>query len=351
MNLIDTYTTEVGRHLPLKNRSDIEAEIRSTLQDMLDERSQNTGKVVDDEMTFDVLKEYGSPEKVASSYMPERYLIGPRLFPIFFTIAKIVLWVTGLVALIGLGLNLGEAALNIQGSLGLVWHAVVNFYGSALTSLASLVFIFAIIEWAAYQSGKNLDLKSFPNLREWDPHSLVKIVPSNRVKQGETITDLVFTFLAILLFNFYPQAFSFSFSATGNWYIGTGTWSPTPILSQAFFHFVPILTIVWVLTIILDIILLSRGYWNTLTRLLVIGIKVCSIGIGIAMLNGPSLLALTNASFPTSMDPATVNTLLDILQQVVLVALWISVIGGIIDVIRRGVGLIKSSSSWLVEVN
>jgi uncharacterized protein (UPF0216 family) len=39
MNLIDKYITEVGKHLPRKNRADIEAEIRSTLEDMLEERS------------------------------------------------------------------------------------------------------------------------------------------------------------------------------------------------------------------------------------------------------------------------------------------------------------------------
>jgi len=35
MNLIDKYIAEVGKHLPRKQRADIEAEIRSTLEDML----------------------------------------------------------------------------------------------------------------------------------------------------------------------------------------------------------------------------------------------------------------------------------------------------------------------------
>ncbi|MGZ9224021.1 MAG: hypothetical protein ACXW4M_00545 [Anaerolineales bacterium] len=38
MSLIDRYIAEVGRHLPEKDRSDIEAEIRSTLEDMIEER-------------------------------------------------------------------------------------------------------------------------------------------------------------------------------------------------------------------------------------------------------------------------------------------------------------------------
>ena len=43
MNLIDRYVTDVGKYLPRRNRADIEAEIRSTLEDMLEERAQAPG--------------------------------------------------------------------------------------------------------------------------------------------------------------------------------------------------------------------------------------------------------------------------------------------------------------------
>lgn len=39
MNLIDIYVTEVGRRLPAKNRADIEKEIRSMIEDMLEDRA------------------------------------------------------------------------------------------------------------------------------------------------------------------------------------------------------------------------------------------------------------------------------------------------------------------------
>jgi hypothetical protein len=38
MSLIDRYIAEVGRQLPEKDRADIEAEIRSTLEDGIEER-------------------------------------------------------------------------------------------------------------------------------------------------------------------------------------------------------------------------------------------------------------------------------------------------------------------------
>ncbi len=107
-NLIDDYVSEVGRRLPRKTHTDIEAEIRSILQDMLEERSQKNGKPVDEEMTLGVLKEYGAPEKVAATYLGDRYLIGPRLYPIFMLVLRIVLIVTGILALIGLGIALSS---------------------------------------------------------------------------------------------------------------------------------------------------------------------------------------------------------------------------------------------------
>src|SRR5512132_3440586 len=102
MNLIDKYIAEIGKHLPRKNRADIEAEIRSTLEDMLDERAQGKGPA-DEATIMALLKEYGSPREVAATYKTHQYLIGPRLFPIFETVIRIVLAVVAGASLIGLG--------------------------------------------------------------------------------------------------------------------------------------------------------------------------------------------------------------------------------------------------------
>ena len=111
MNLIERYTAEVGKHLPRKMRADIETEIRSTLEDMLEERSQKAGRPTDDEMVKDLLKEYGAPDKVAATYLPERYLIGPKLFPIFTLVLKIVFSVLTALALIGFGIHFGQSEM------------------------------------------------------------------------------------------------------------------------------------------------------------------------------------------------------------------------------------------------
>lgn len=75
---LDRDVSEIGKQLPRKSRGDIQTEIRSTLEDMLEERAAGAGRPADDEMVKELLKEYGTPDKVAQSYLPTQYLIGPR---------------------------------------------------------------------------------------------------------------------------------------------------------------------------------------------------------------------------------------------------------------------------------
>ena len=334
INLIDNYVSEIGRRLPSKTRADIEAEICSILQDMLDERSQKTGKPVDEEMTLEVLKTYGSPEKVAATYQGERYLIGPRLYPTFMLVLRIVLVVVGLLALIGLGVALSHT-LNPQNAGEIVLTAIGNFIVSVMTTLGNLVLIFTIIEWALFRAGAKANFKGLPQEKEWDPRTLLKASPSNLVRMGETIAEIVGAFVAIIIFNFYPQIIGFGIFSNGNWYVGAGTAISIHVLSPAFFHFVPYLTMVWVFIILLDIILLRMGHWNVLTRIFSIALKIVPIVIAAAMLGAPSLLAITTASLTPAMGSAeAAHTLVTMLNLFIRIALWLGIFGNIVEIIK-----------------
>jgi hypothetical protein len=338
-NLIDTYVSEVGRRLPRKTRTDIEAEIRSILQDMLEERSQKAGKPADDEMTLDVLKAYGAPDKVAATYLGERYLIGPRLYPIFMMVARIVLIVLGVLAAVGLGIALYQASQTPWDAFKIILKAIANLIASGFTALGNIVIFFAIIEWALFRAGVKPDIKGMPGEKEWDPRSLTRLSTPNRVKVGETIIEIVGCFVVIVIFNFYPQIIGFTPSLNGvaesGWTIGFGNMTFVPLLSQAFFNFVPYLTLVWGLTILLDIVLLRMGQWNVVTRICLVGLKVVNIVIVAAMLGVPSLLAVTTASLTTTLgDPEGARILMNLLTQIVKVALWVTIVGNGIEIIK-----------------
>jgi hypothetical protein len=77
-DLMERYLHEVGRYVPPKARADIQAELRSLIQDQLDDRYG--GAPTDDDIIA-VLKEMGDPRHIATSYHKEQYLIGPALYP------------------------------------------------------------------------------------------------------------------------------------------------------------------------------------------------------------------------------------------------------------------------------
>ena len=148
MNLIDTYIDKIGQRLPRKPRADIEAEIRSTLEDMLADRSQKAGRPADDAMIGDLLKEYGAPDKVAATYLPTRYLIGPRLYPTFTLVLKVVFAVLVALALAGFGLRITVNPITAQVFIETLGKTFGEFAGAAIAAFGIIVLGFAILQWA-----------------------------------------------------------------------------------------------------------------------------------------------------------------------------------------------------------
>jgi HAAS len=339
MSLLDTYISEVGRHLPRKNRRDIEAEIRSTIEDILEERSQKSDKAIDEELTLAVLKEYGSPEHVAASYLPERYLVGPRLYPLFWLILRIVLAVIGVIALITLGIKLAQPGLVLGTAATLIFNSFLNFAASAMSVLGNLVLVFAILQY--FLPEFKIDFKDEPD--KWDPRTLKDITPTDRVKIGETVIEIIGACAAIVIFNFYPQLVSFTPSLNG--LFDNGTVVTFPVLSEAFFRYVPFLTAIWGLTIVLDIVLLRQGSWKPATRWGLIALKAASVGMAVAMLIGPSLVAVTVASLTAGLgDAEAAGILFTLITQLVRVGLVLAIIFGGVDIIKSVIRLFRPAS-------
>lgn len=351
MNLIDTYASEVGRRLPRKDRADIEAEICSALQDLLDERSREDGKPVDEEMTFEVLKEYGNPEKVASSYQGERYLIGPHLYPVFLMVIRIVFPAIAILAGISAIVQVSQHVASVENISGVFVSVLVGVLTTTISALGNIVLIFAIIEWVTHYEGITVKGKMRLAKKEWDPRSLTRMSSPNHVKLGEMITEIVASFAAIVIFNFYYQVISFGFTSGGQWYVGIGSWSFTPLLSEAFYHYIPYLTAVWVLTIILDIILLRKGYWNKITRIISAGIKIIGLLLVVCLLVGPSLIGVTANSLVAAgiSAPGDAGALVNLLNQVVRLALGLTIFLSGLDIIKTIIRIFRPSAAGVVN--
>ena len=326
MNLIDRYVAEVGKHLLLvKGRKDIENELRSTLEDMLEERAQAAGKPADETMQMEMLKEYGEPHKVAETYNPNPYLIGPRIFPFFMFILKIVVAAVTLGLTIATGIQIMSAspmtAIDLLSTIG---KGLLNIVSACIAAFGNLALVFALIERYAPASEFKMD-----EGKEWDPASLKKEPEPDDVKIWEPMLAIVFTFIALSIFNFNPQLI-------GIYYLDGNEWHVLPLLSEAFFRWLPLMNIAWVAEIVLNGMLLRSGKWTAGTRLLSIGTKLFQIFILAMLISGPSILAFTPASLTTGGidDPEAVNILMLLAGKGMKFILGIAIFGSVVEIIK-----------------
>ncbi len=89
--LIERYLYAVGRRLPAKIRKETEKELRSLIDDLLEERCGESPPSESD--AIEILTKLGTPAELAGKYIPDpfNYLIGPSYYRYYKTILAIVL--------------------------------------------------------------------------------------------------------------------------------------------------------------------------------------------------------------------------------------------------------------------
>lgn len=310
MNLLDKYIEEVGKRLPLRNRRDLQAEIRSTIEDMLEDRSRETGRPVDDALAGEILAEYGSPDKVAAGYSPTRYLIGPRLFPVFELVVKIVFTVLAAVLLAVFLIQFftnGAAPAAFAAALA---NFLPNLLGALISAFGNIVIVFAIIERV------KPDAKFDEEDEKWSPADLEIEKDPDHVGRGGTIFEILITMLGLAVLNLYPQVIGIGAFKEGEWMF-------IPALSPAFFSYLPWINLLGILQILLALYLLRRGLWNTVTRLASLAIEVGGIVLAGFMLAGASLVSIDPAEMTAMFGSAaaTMTTMFNFIPQMVLIIL------------------------------
>lgn len=312
MIILDRYIEEVGKHLPRKNRSDIQKEIRSTIEDMLEDRAAQNGRPLDDSLVQEVLKEYGAPSKVAASYLPVRYLIGPRMYPFFTLVLRIVFSVLFVIALVRLGIALFKDTLSWTTFLKIIGQNTMNFLTGILSAFGNIVLIFAILERTMPASQYEMEEE------KWDPKELNSVSDPDKVNRVELIFEVLFTVLGLILFNFYPDFPKFEWVSGDKWVICPG-------FSEAFFQYLPWINILFLLQIVIDLVLIREGIWKTVTRILYCIIESGFIALACVMLVGPSLIDLDMQHFQSIFGEAseTIIAFFDRLPHFVLIILII----------------------------
>ena len=262
--MIDRYVHEVGRHLPRKNREDIQMELRSLLHDTLDEQTADSSTEPSAKIAAELLREFGSPEEIAARYRPEQVLIGAQIFPIYKLVSIIVVAVIAAVHLFGVLYVVlqGETADLGQTLLS----SLFSFGRTAFLFLGFFTIAFAVVERLA---GDELDIET-KKAADWDPFQLPPVKDPDRINRFEMSVGIIFAALFIVVFNFFFEWIGF-IDLTGE---DRGV---IPLLASEFRQHVPWLTASWILDSLLKVVVLTQGRWQRPTRWLQVGSELFGI--------------------------------------------------------------------------
>jgi hypothetical protein len=324
MKYINLYLQEIERRLPTLNRADILKEIRSTLLDMIEDRKPDPNQAADEDTIKAVLSEFGSPRKVAQRYSKHNYLIGPSLFPIYLQVLKVVLIVVAALNLLGLivaivnqsgiGPNMIEAIANI----------IAGLFSSLFTAFGIVTLSFAGIERTTPDTWK-VKIE-----QDWKPEDLLKTEDRKSVKVTEIAFEITFTMVFIVLINFFLDKI-------GIYYLADSGWVSTPILNENFLRYVPWLTAANILSIVLNLYLLRKGYWDYIATIAKILINVFNIAISFSILTGPEVITIAS----TAMEalninlPYTVQEVSKFLNTGLDILMGLSIFGLVVESIKR----------------
>ena len=255
MNLIDRYVAEVGRHLPEKNRSDIEAEIRTMLEDMLEERGEQT-KSADETVIAQVLEQLGDPKLLASKYAPaRRYLIGPDWYEVYIqTLQRVLGMALPIFAVVTVVLRLTDNPMDFASAFG-------KALGGAFEVGLQVVFWVTVIFIFLERSDEVPDKVPGTEHKAWTVAQLPKTPLTRQISIGEALTDIVME-LFLLVWIVLPPIQS--------WLQGEIDY--VPFLHPNLWNlWLPILFVLLALSLIHDVFKLRIGNWTpalTLTNVI-----------------------------------------------------------------------------------
>ena len=156
MRLVENYLTQASQLLPKNLREDIVAELRASLEEQVLDHAAADNRLpnVADEKA--VLTDFGHPMKIAGSYLPQQYLIGPLLFPAYLYALKIILIVVLAINLVMVLAVSGVVSDWNISFFGLFWHLL----DTAITVVVIVTLVFVAIEFPEWLAALPLLLQT-----------------------------------------------------------------------------------------------------------------------------------------------------------------------------------------------
>ncbi len=319
MQLINRYIYAVTHRLPEKKRRDIGEELRSIIEDMLE---QYQGPEPQAEKVTKVLEELGNPDTLAKNYRgAKQYLIGPGLYNTYLTVLKIMLGGVfigiSIAGLVGSVLNQGQ---NIAEAIG---SYIGTLFAALMQSFAWVTIGFAIAEYHGARIPQTDE-----GTKEWCVADLPDIPDKKAViPRSESIAGIVFTTLFLILF----------WSALH--LIGAGYFTEeTGLVIVPVFNLNMVGTIRWLVSasfiigIAKETLKLIFGRWSLKLALLVVGLSLISLILAMVFLSNPDIWNPNFiAEYSSRLDPNI--DLARIWEMVTKNIVFVVILGFLVDIV------------------
>jgi hypothetical protein len=280
MNLIDRYIAEVGRHLPEKDRADIEAEIRSMIEDMLEERGHGDKAVVE------TLEQLGDPKLLAAQYAPpRRYLVGPEWYEVYVKVLQRVLFTALPVYLaVMLVLALSRNPLDFGNAVG---NAVRGAFDVGMQILFWVTLVFVFVE----RSGEKPEELRKPGSQSWTVAQLPELPGKRQIGIAEALMNIA-TLLFVMIWIALP--------------LFQGDSASVPFLHPNLWNFwLPVFFLLTGLSLVHEVFQLKIGYWTPALTVTNVILGILSIVYIAALITtqeviNPAFLAMLDSSLETA---------------------------------------------------
>jgi hypothetical protein len=269
MELLDRYLQAVSKHLPWKRQEDIIAELRANLESQLDEKQAELGRPMTAAEAEEWIRQLGSPAQMASHYQPQRYLIGPAVFPAYLHILRLVsVWavvVYVLVSAITFVTGPSPSAADVVG-------AVIRLPFVLLQLAAWITLTFAGIEFVAARNPSKCRGLAEINSK-WSPSNLPPLEPAaqaggKRRPFSHAVTEVIFGF-AVLIWLLLVPAHPYLMFGPGVAYLHASPYHLAPIWLTVYWWIVA-LNVVQLAWRCIDLV---RGAWQLPDRVQHIVVK------------------------------------------------------------------------------
>ncbi len=197
-DLIERYLYAVSKHLPYRQKKDIINELRSIIDDMLDERCDDI--VPSEKDVRVVLAELGTPEEIGVQYGlgKQKSLISGVYLIKYMAFLKIIL----LAVVLGFSLSTAiNILVNNVSAVSGIFSLFGDIFSVGLSLIGAMTIVFVILE------RKSFDLKEFQS-------DTLPPVPKKkeRISLVESVITIVATIVVTIIFLVSPQILAVGFT-------------------------------------------------------------------------------------------------------------------------------------------